>query len=249
MKNKKTAMLSLILCVALLCGCFAGCTKSQSNSGESGSKESTGMSETGENTVTGEGEKTDKESGKTVTEKDTGDVTSDEKDGKETGKTDGDGKTKTETTATADSNNNKNSNPGKESGKKTDKDADIKDKKDNADVTDETTAVRDITKAKLPDGVKITKISMSRLEDAVNLGIEVTNSNMKAVDVDFSYIVMKLNGKTVIPNTFGIINVGADRTVACSLSVEENELDLGIGRSVSVYYGTEFLGDVIIELF
>lgn len=223
-------ILSLILS-AVLALTFAGCAKK----GEDEKK----PADTG--TKTGETEIVTDENGETVYVEadDTTEFDIDEGNG-EGNKPTGDAG---EDTVTADTKKTENGGKKDNSGKET--------------KTEETTVIyipaetekRNPDEAKMPAGVTFGEVSMSSLEGHVNLELEIVNTNAQEVLVDLSYLILKLNDKTEISHMFGQTPVAADGVTQCALSIDDPEVDLPMGSSVTVYYGNTRLGEATVLPF
>lgn len=247
---KKIRILSFILAAVIMTSLFAGCAAKK----EDEKKTKKDSSETETEIVTDEnGETTVIYVEKKVnTEKETEDGgESEEESEAETGK-DGkpaktDGKKPAETTGV-----------GKEDGKTAKKDSGGKNTAETTtgkesfepiEIPMETQAKKDPNDAKLPDGIKIESVSISRLEDMVNIDFKVSNSKDFDQIVDFSYVVMKINNTTEVLNTFNTMPIQGGKTITCSMPIEDDSADLSIGRSVSVYYGNDLIGIAVVSPF
>lgn len=108
---------------------------------------------------------------------------------------------------------------------------------------------KDPDKAQLPDGIKLGDVSISRLEDTVSIDIKVENTKDYDQIVDFSYLVMKINDKDEILNTFSVVPINGKSISTCSMPIEDESVDLSIGQSVTVYYGNDLIATVTVGIF
>ncbi len=113
----------------------------------------------------------------------------------------------------------------------------------------ETLPPKDPADAKLPEGVTIDSVSIFELDGSVNLELEITNTKSFEQLADLSYLVLKLNDETEIKHLYTNVPIGAQRTIKCSLPIDDPDVPVGAGSMIFVYFGYELLETATVRRF
>lgn len=105
----------------------------------------------------------------------------------------------------------------------------------------------DPSKAVLPEGITLSKISIVLFDGSPSLNVSVTNSTGSEKSVDFSYLVFKPHNGKEFNQYFGSISVKGNRTNLCSFPLDAKLASLKAGDTVDVYFGKTLIETVTVQ--